>query len=86
MLGGCAGLPSAEPTLPPGFRTDVDRYWAAVHDVCVRGVTSEMRSLYEAARQSVAGTGYGGGTSSNFWGIRGPEAFYQDCFQSPGWE
>ena len=52
----------------------------------MRGVTPEMRSLYEAARQSVEGADHGAGTSSNFWGVRGPDAFYQDCFQSPGWE
>jgi hypothetical protein len=86
VLGGCAALPPVAPALPSAFQTDVDRYWLAVADVCIRGVTPEMRSLYAAARQAVAGTGHGGGSSSNFWGIRDPDAFYQDCFQSPGWE
>jgi len=87
LLDGCGAVPQpAAPPLPTAFQNDVDRYQWAVRNVCVRGVTPEMRSLYDAARQAVAGTGYGGGTNSNFWGLRNPDSFYQDCFQSPGWE
>jgi len=87
LLDGCGALsqPAASP-LPTTFQNDVDRYWLAVSDVCVRGVTPEMRSLYDAARRAVAGTGYGAGASSNFWGVRDPDSYYQDCFQAPGWE
>jgi hypothetical protein len=86
LLDGCAASQPVTPPLPTAFQTDLDRYWLAVRDVCIRGVTPEMRSLYDAARQAVASTGYGAGTGSNFWGVRGPDSFYQDCFQSPGWE
>ena len=90
-LSGCltATEPTASPAssaAAPSFQGDVDRYWAALTQICDRGVTPEMRTRFAAARQAVEAARYGGGTGSNFWGLRDPDAVYEDCRQAPGWE
>ena len=85
-LAGCVAAPPATPPPTTSFQSDVDRYWAALANVCERGVTPEMRSLYAAARRAVESAGYGGGANSNFWGVRDPDSAYLDCRQAPnGW-
>jgi hypothetical protein len=84
LFAGCGPFPPPEPASTRPFQGDVDRYWALLVDVCVRGVTPEMRELYAAARKSVEAERYGGGAGSNFWGLKDPDAAYEDCRQSPG--
>ncbi|HEU4370589.1 MAG TPA: hypothetical protein VFV05_20400 [Methylomirabilota bacterium] len=66
------------------FQAEVARYHHAVRDICRSGITPAIAAAYEQARLAVERASYGGGRDSNFWGLKSPEAFRLDCFQSPG--
>jgi len=63
---------------------EVKRYHELVGNICRTGVTEEIRAAYQEARVAVDRAQYGGGREGNFWGLKTPAQFYQDCFQSPG--
>ncbi len=64
------------------FAQEVRAYQEATVRVCETGVTPEMRRLYVAAQHALDHARYGGGTGSNFFGLKSPEDLYQACFQS----
>jgi hypothetical protein len=76
-----AGVPAA-PAL--AFEAEVARYHRVVADVCTTGITPAMHAAYEEARQAVERARYGSGRDNNFWGLKTPEGFWLDCFQSDG--
>jgi hypothetical protein len=63
---------------------DLGRYREAVRDICRIGVTPEITAAWERARQAASRAPSGGGGASDFAGIKTPEGFWLDCFQSPG--
>lgn len=77
LLVGTAG-----PVL--AFQAEVRRYYDLVGNICRTGVTEEIIAAYNEARIAVDRAQYGGGRDNNFWGLKSPGRFYQDCFQSPG--
>jgi len=66
------------------FQAEVARYHHAVRDICQTGITPAIAAAYEQARQAVERARYGSGRDNNFWGVKSPEGFRLDCFQSPG--
>lgn len=73
------------PAVPAtAYEAEVARYHRSVHDICRTGVTSAIVAAYEQARQAVERARPGGGRDDNFWGVKSPESFWLDCFQSPG--
>jgi hypothetical protein len=66
------------------FQAEVARYHQVVATVCVTGITPEIVAAYERARQAVDQARHGSGRDGNFWGVKSPEGFRQDCFQSDG--
>jgi len=65
------------------FQAEVARYHDAVRDICQTGITPAIAAAYEQARQAVERARYGSGRDNNFWGLKSPEGFWLDCFQSP---
>ena len=73
----------AVPAPAVAFEAEVARYHHVVHGICRTGVTPEIAAAYQQAREAVERARYGGGRDSNFWGLKTPEDFWLDCFQSP---
>lgn len=65
------------------FQPALQRYYRAIEDICRTGVTSDIVTLYEDARDAVEAAGYGGGRNNNFWGVKPPDQAYNECVQSP---
>ena len=65
------------------FQAEVARYHQLVGDVCRTGITPEIVAAYERARRAVEQAQLGSGRDNNFWGLKSPEGFWLDCFQSP---
>ncbi len=65
------------------FQPALQRYYKAIEDICRTGVTPDIVTLYEDAREAVEAAGYGGGRNNNFWGVKPPDRAYNECFQSP---
>lgn len=65
------------------FQAEIARYHHAVRDICQTGITPAVMVAYDQARQAVERARYGSGRDNNFWGLKSPEGFWLDCFQSP---
>jgi len=77
---GVLWLASVGPT--EAFQAELKRYYESTKDICRTGVTPEIVSAYEQARQAMDRAG--GLGSSNFAGIKRPTEVLLDCYQSPG--
>ena len=64
------------------FQAELKRYYESTKDICRTGVTPEIVTAYEQARQAMDRAG-GLGTN-NFAGIKRPTEMLLDCYQSPG--
>jgi len=86
LLAACALvlLTTGSASPAPAFQPELRRYYDLLRNVCLTGVTPQITAAYEQARVAVERAQYGSGREGNFWGVRTPEHFYQDCFQSPG--
>lgn len=76
----------AVPAGAEAFQAELQRYLRSVEHVCRTGITREMWQAYEEARKAIEAAQYGSGRDNNFWGLRTPENWHQDCFQSPSFE
>jgi hypothetical protein len=79
---GAFQLAAVSPT--EAFQVELARYYDSVKHVCSTGVTPEMTSAYEAARQAMDRAGRAGALSGNFAGVKAPPEAWLDCVQSPG--
>jgi hypothetical protein len=77
---GALWLASVGPT--EAFQAELKRYYESTKDICRTGVTPEIVSAYEQARQAVDRAG--GLGANNFAGIKRPSEMLLDCYQSPG--
>lgn len=74
---------AAGPTV--AVRTDVQRYYDSMTDICRTGVTPAITAAWVRARQALEAARYGGGRDGvNFAGIKSPVDSWLDCVQSPG--
>jgi hypothetical protein len=74
----------AAPVAAHAFQAELARYQRVVSGICHTGITPAIVAAYEQARRAVERAGHGGGRDGNFWGVRTPESFWLDCFQSGG--
>jgi hypothetical protein len=80
---GALQLAAVGPT--DAFQDEIGRYYDSAKSICRTGVTPEMTSAYEQARQAMDRARAAGGLgSNNFAGIKMPSELWLDCFQSPG--
>ena len=64
---------------------EIGRYYDSAKSICRTGVTAEMMSAYEQARQAMERARAAGGLgANNFAGIKTPIELWLDCVQSPG--
>jgi hypothetical protein len=67
------------------FQDELRRYYDSAKSICRTGVTPEITSAYEQARQAMdRARAVGGLGANNFAGIKMPSDLWLDCFQSPG--
>ena len=80
---GALQLAAVGPT--DAFQDELRRYYDSAKSICRTGVTPEITSAYEQARQAMdrarAAGGLGG---NNFAGVKMPPELWLDCLQSPG--
>ena len=80
---GALQLAAVGPT--DAFQDEIKRYYDSAKSICRTGVTAEMTSAYEQARQAMdRARADGGRDGNNFAGIKMPSELWLDCFQSPG--
>ena len=80
---GALQLATVGPT--DAFQDELRRYYDAARSICRTGVTPEMTSAYEQAREAMDRARAAGGLgANNFAGIKAPSELSLDCFQAPG--
>jgi hypothetical protein len=80
---GALQLVAVGPT--DAFQDELRRYYDSAKSICRTGVTPEITSAYEQARQAMDRARAAGGLgANNFAGIKMPSDLWLDCFQSPG--
>jgi hypothetical protein len=83
-LSMLALLPLAPARPTEAFQAELTRYYDSVKHVCTTGVTPEMLTAFEAARQAVDRARRAGALTGNFAGVKAPSEAWLDCLQSPG--
>ena len=79
---GALQLTAVGPT--DAFQDELRRYYDSARSICRTGVTPEITSTYEHARQAMdLARAAGGLGANNFAGIKAPSELLLDCFQSP---
>lgn len=79
---GALQLAAVGPT--DAFQDELRRYYDSARSICRTGVTPEIASSYEQARQAMDRARAAGGLgANNFAGIKAPSELLLDCFQSP---
>lgn len=80
---GALQLAAVGPT--DAFQDELRRYYESARSVCRTGVTPEIASAHEQARQAMDRARAAGGLAgNNFAGVKMPSELLLDCFQSPG--
>ena len=80
---GALQLAAVGPT--DAFQDELRRYYDSAKSICRTGVTPEIASAYEQARQAMDRAGAAGELGgNNFAGVKMPAELWLDCFQSPG--